>query len=153
MRKPLNIMFALMMISSMLMMTATAFSEAEEPLDSMEITTEHRLDTPMDLPKLSPPPPLSRPLSATQVLWDNGPLVNSPGTGFGGADESVLQTSLGMSTYGYGHQQSAGNRIADDFTIPTGQFWEIENILFYAYQTGSTTTSTMTGVNYRIWDG
>ncbi|MFQ5585069.1 MAG: M4 family metallopeptidase, partial [Calditrichia bacterium] len=33
------------------------------------------------------------------LLYNNGPLINSPGTGVGGADESVLQTtSLGMIT-------------------------------------------------------
>ncbi|MEZ4642505.1 MAG: hypothetical protein R3E31_07155 [Chloroflexota bacterium] len=35
------------------------------------------------------------------ILYDNGTLVNSPGTGAGGADESVLQsTSLTMNTLG-----------------------------------------------------
>lgn len=87
-------------------------------------------------------------------LYDNGPLVNSPGTGVGGADESVLQSvSLGMNTLGAGHQVLNGNRVADDFTIPPGESWNIERITFFAYQTGSTTTSTMTGVNFQIWDG
>ena len=31
--------------------------------------------------------------------------------------------------------------------------WFIQTITFFAYQTGSTTTSTMTGVNLQIWDG
>ena len=31
--------------------------------------------------------------------------------------------------------------------------WIINNITFYAYQSGSTTTSTITAVNYRIWNG
>lgn len=88
------------------------------------------------------------------VLFDNGPLVNSVGTGAGGADESVLQTtSLGMTTLGFGHQVLNGNRMADDFTIPPGETWIIDEFVFFAYQTGSTTTSTMTGVNMRIWDG
>jgi len=87
-------------------------------------------------------------------LYDNGPLVNSPGTGSGGADESALQNvSLGMNTLGAGHQVLNNNRVADDFTIPVGESWNIENITFFAYQTGSTTTSTMTAVNFQIWDG
>ncbi len=86
------------------------------------------------------------------VLYDNGPLVTHPGGGAGGADASAVQTALGMSTYGAGHQLSAGNRIADDFTV-TGGGWFIENITFFAYQTGSTTTSTINHVNLRIWDG
>jgi len=88
---------------------------------------------------------------ANRVIYDNGPLVNSPGTGPGGADESVLQTSLGMNTLGFGHQAASGYRVADDFTLTTSE--HLQAIKFYAYQTGSTTTSTITSVNLRIWDG
>ncbi len=91
---------------------------------------------------------------APQLLHDNGSLVNSAGTGFGGADESLLQdASLGMGTFGFGHQVSANNRVADDFTITNPNGWTIDQISFYAYQTGSTTTSTINAVNLRIWDG
>ncbi len=56
----------------------------------------------------------------SQVIYDNGPLVNSLGTGVGGADESVLQSSsLSASTLGFGFQVSDANRIADDFTVPS----------------------------------
>ena len=87
------------------------------------------------------------------VLFDNGPLVNSPGTGAGGADESVLQVALTMSTIGFGHQIANDNRIADNFTIPAGESWAIDEIVFFAYQTGSTTTSTIDDLRVRIWDG
>jgi len=86
------------------------------------------------------------------VLYDNGPLVTHPGAGAGGADASALQTALGLTTYGAGNQLSAGNRVADDFTVPAGG-WTIDSITFFGYQTGSTTTSTMTSINLRIWDG
>jgi hypothetical protein len=43
--------------------------------------------------------------------------------------------------------------MADDFTIPAGGNWSIDEIVFYAYQTGAPTTSTITEVNLRIWDG
>jgi hypothetical protein len=90
----------------------------------------------------------------TAVLYDNGPLVTNPGGGVGGADESVLQTiSLGMTTLGFGHQVFNDNRVADDFTVPVGDTWDITNITFFAYQTGSSTTSTMTAVHFEIWDG
>ncbi len=89
--------------------------------------------------------------SSRNVLYDNGPLVNSPGTGSGGADESILQTGLGMGTYGFGFQQSAGNSVADDFEV-TGN-WNIQNIEFFGYQTGSSTSSTFTGVFCRVYDG
>jgi hypothetical protein len=87
------------------------------------------------------------------ILWDNGPLVNSPGTGSGGADESVLQIfSLNMNILGFGHSVLAGLRVADDFTVDPGG-WYISDIHFYAYMTGSSTTSPILAVNYRIWDG
>jgi hypothetical protein len=87
-----------------------------------------------------------------QVLYDNGPYFNRTGTGAGGANESVLwTTSLGMSTIGFGHQSALYNRVADDF-VTTDCRWQIDSIVFFGYQTGSTTTSTFTGVNFRIWD-
>ena len=87
------------------------------------------------------------------ILYDNGPLVNAPGGGPGGADGSVLQTALGLNTYGFGHQISVGNRMADDFTITQPGSWQIDTIDFFAYQTGSSTTSTMNDVRLQIWNG
>lgn len=87
------------------------------------------------------------------VLYNNGPFVNLPGGGAGGADASVLQSNLGLGTYGWGHAVSSGFRVADDFTIPAQMTWNISGITFFAYQTGSTLASTITAVNYRIWDG
>lgn len=87
-----------------------------------------------------------------QVLFDNGPVANSIGTGFGGSDESVLlTTTFSMTALGFGHQLSPSTRVADDFTANSS--WQIDSIVFFAYQTGSTTTSTMTTVNFMIWDG
>jgi hypothetical protein len=87
------------------------------------------------------------------VLYDNGPLVNSPGGGAGGADASVLQTAILMNTLGAGHQWALGYSLADDFTVSDAAGWFIDSITFFAYQTGSTTTSTITGVYVQIWDG
>ncbi|MCB9134574.1 MAG: proprotein convertase P-domain-containing protein [Anaerolineales bacterium] len=101
---------------------------------------------------VSIPAPLSNFEVPADVLYDNGPLVTNPGAGAGGADVSALQTALGMTLYGFGHAQTSGFRVADDFTVPAGG-WTLDQVIFYAYQTGSSTTSTMTGVNLRIWDG
>lgn len=87
------------------------------------------------------------------VLWDNGPLVTHPGGAAGGADGSVVQTSLGMTLYGFGHQFSLGYLMADDFTVPAGANWQIDRITFFAYQTGSSTVSSITGVYFQIYDG
>ncbi len=94
----------------------------------------------------------SFPSAVAAALYSNGSLVNGVGTGAGGLDESILQNNtLGLNTLGAGHQVSAGNRVADEFTI-VGPDWNITNITFYAYQTGAT-ASTITAVNLRIWDG
>ena len=86
------------------------------------------------------------------ILFDNGPLTTHPGGGSGGADASAVQTALTLTTYGFGHAISCGFRMADDFTVPAGG-WNISQITFYAYQTGSTTTSTINNVNLQIWNG
>ena len=86
------------------------------------------------------------------VIYDNGSIVNSPGTGAGGDDESVLESvTLGMNSLGAGHQALNGNRVADDFVVSGGN-WDIESIDFYAYQSNEV-ASTITAVNLRIWDG
>ncbi len=91
-------------------------------------------------------------LLKAQILHDNGPIFNNAGGGSGGANASVLYTTTyAMGTIGFGHQATAFNRVADDFVVPNCH-WRIDSIVFFSYQTGSTTTSTMTGVNFRIWD-
>ena len=92
-------------------------------------------------------------LVAVEVLIDSGPILTHPGAGVGLADVSVLQSAIGMSTLGVEHGTASGNRVADDFVITENAGWHIDTITFYAYQVGSTTTSTITGVNLRIWDG
>ncbi|MDX9771715.1 MAG: choice-of-anchor J domain-containing protein, partial [Tenuifilaceae bacterium] len=95
----------------------------------------------------------SQPLSSNRsLLHDNGPLVNSPGTGTGGTDESILQNvTLGMTTLGAGCQFAAGNHMADDFVVDAN--WTVDDFTFYTYQTGSTTTSTITGGYLQIYNG
>ncbi|MBN2002891.1 MAG: carboxypeptidase regulatory-like domain-containing protein [Anaerolineae bacterium] len=84
--------------------------------------------------------------------YDNGPLVNSPGTGLDGTDESVLQdTSLGMSSFGRDHGMANNRRIADDFTLAACA--TIEEITFFAFQNESGLDSTITAINFQIWDG
>ncbi|HOF66749.1 MAG TPA: hypothetical protein PLX54_08120 [Candidatus Fermentibacter daniensis] len=84
------------------------------------------------------------------VLFDNGPFVNSPGTGYGGADESKMDEL--ESTYGFGCQYTVGNRLADQFEIPDGSNWNITSISFFGYQTGSGPVSPFTGVYMAVHD-
>ncbi|MDP2236945.1 MAG: choice-of-anchor J domain-containing protein, partial [Bacteroidales bacterium] len=86
------------------------------------------------------------------LLHDNGPFINSPGTGPNGTDQSILQNvTLGMNTLGAGIQFASGNRMADDIVVD--QTWTVETITVYTYQTGSPTTSTITGGYVQVWDG
>jgi hypothetical protein len=86
------------------------------------------------------------------LLHDNGPFINSPGTGPDGTDQSILQNvTLGMNTLGAGIQFASGNHMADDFVVE--ETWTVESFTFYGYQTNSPTTSTMTGGYLQIWDG
>lgn len=87
--------------------------------------------------------------AGAQLLYDNGPLVTHPGAGVGGADVSSLTTP--NTVIGYGHNLSAGLSVADDFTV-TGGGWDVSRFRFFAYQTGSSTASTMTGLYLQLWD-
>ena len=87
------------------------------------------------------------------VLFDQGNLVNDPGGGFGGADRSFIEAALGHTLYGWGHQVLNDNAMADQFTIPAGEEWQIDELTTFAYQTGAPTTSTITEVRAQIWDG
>lgn len=90
------------------------------------------------------------------VLWDNGPLITNPAAGYNGADASVLQTNLGMNTYGFGNQFTYGYRMADDFQVSDASGWLVENLIFFTYQTGTYSfppISTITGLYLQIWNG
>ncbi len=86
------------------------------------------------------------------LLYDNGPFVSAPGGGpVAGSDGSVLVAP--MSTLGFGHATTTAFRVADGVQVPVNEIWQVDSVVFYAYQTGSTTTSTITAVNYRVWSG
>lgn len=63
------------------------------------------------------------------TLYNNGPVVNANGL-------SVLTAPA--TTFGFGAQAASANAVADDFTVGAGQIWNVENLTFYGYQTGST---------------
>lgn len=86
-----------------------------------------------------------------ELLYESGPLVTNPSEGANFADVSRVTDGLGV--LGFQHSISSGLRVADKFTVPPGQGWRVDSILFFAYQTGSTTTSTINNVNLRIWRG
>ncbi len=85
------------------------------------------------------------------VLWDNGPVITSYGTGVGGADESILDPADVVN--GFGCQWASDIRLADDFEVPAGQNWEIDKITLLGYQTGEGPPSSIVGVYIEIYDG
>lgn len=113
---------------------------------------------------------LAAPAAMAQVdLFNNGGLKTGTTTKLGtaapaGTEWSECQNDAGVTTEsnsiaGFGHQLlaagTADNRIADDFTITDPGGWQIEELVFFAYQTGalSGSPSTMNNVNVRIWRG
>jgi len=87
------------------------------------------------------------------VLVDNGPYITGLGNGAGGAHTSVIETGYG--SYGFNTNLSFANAfmIADDFTVPAGEYWDLTQVIWPAYQTGSGQTSTFTGAYVGIFNG
>jgi hypothetical protein len=87
------------------------------------------------------------------ILHNNGPYITHPNaahTTLGTANVSQLQnTTLGDTTLGF--TDSTPFRLADDFTIPTGQTWTLTGVHVFGYSTNFTTPPS--GGNVRIWSG
>jgi hypothetical protein len=88
----------------------------------------------------------------TTPLFDAGPAVTFLDDGFNGNPVSFMDEALGYNGIGLGLQKVAENRMADDFTVPSGM-WTLDYIEFPYYQTGADTTLQPVSVNVRIWDG
>lgn len=95
---------------------------------------------------------LSKSVSVSNVLFNNGSFVNFPFSGENGINGSIVQAPL--TALGFNHSYDFNCRVAEDFTIPIDTSWKIDNITFYAYQTGSSAlVSPFISLNYRIWNG
>ena len=81
-------------------------------------------------------------------LFDQADMVTHPGAGYNGADVSALYG--GQGTYGPNGNASSKFWLADDFTLTGAAL--VREIEFYAYQTGSSTTSSFTGCYVSIYD-
>src|SRR4029078_3997860 len=106
-------------------------------------TARDEAGAPQTTRSLAAPAVVSQPINTPPqgaVVYDNGPLVTHPGGGAGGADASALQTSQGMTIFGFGQQQAANNRVADDFTIPAGQSSRLESVTLWGCPPSSRTT-------------
>jgi Secretion system C-terminal sorting domain len=90
----------------------------------------------------------------SKVIYNNGPLVNYPDSGAGGADVSAVQNdSLGMSTFGLNHSFAGGLRVADDFEVTNPGGWRIDSVVTFCYQTNGPIASSINLLNFQIWDG
>lgn len=88
------------------------------------------------------------------LIFDNGPLVNNPGAGTGGADVSAIHD--GFSNYGFNQNFALNFRMADDFVVPPGATWTIDSIVTFGYQTqaapGGSTVSTFTDLFLAVFN-
>ena len=93
------------------------------------------------------------------VLYDNGPFITNPRGGTGLiAGQPISQAdpftvpgqSFVFSTTGVGATISANVSVADDFTVPAGQRWDLESVTLFAFQT-SQTTPTVTSIRINLW--
>jgi hypothetical protein len=96
------------------------------------------------------------------VLFNNGPLSTGDTTsGFGtapaGTTWSEIASIPGCANTLFGFSAVGANRVADNFTIPTGESWTINKIDVFAYQTltapQTPPITPFTAGNIRIWSG
>ncbi|HBX52394.1 MAG: hypothetical protein A2275_06180 [Bacteroidetes bacterium RIFOXYA12_FULL_35_11] len=152
----LTYFFMLMLLSSVFVFAQTGVKQAKQKTKntSVQKTINLNADVCTTFPRNATPQTsvISAPkgIMAGELLIDNGPLVTHPAGGPGGADFSFLEAP--NTNYGFGHAMSAGYGVAEDFTITVSD-WAVDSVVFFAYQTGSTTTSTMTTYAVRIWNG
>ncbi len=127
-----------------LVLTIGAFGQAAETVNGTVTTTLPFMNLSRTTPNTGtyyPPNPI-----APVLIYDNGPIINVA------PDRSrVENVTLGMTFLGAGAQTTANNRVADEVTLAAD--YDISELDFYTYQTGSTTTSTITGITLQIWDG
>ncbi len=101
--------------------------------------------------------PLAIWLPPADVLFSNGAFADGTQASCSGdaGNASILEAATLNTTYGFNVSLTASTnfRIADQFTVPAGPGWNVTNAYVLAYQTGSTTTSTITAVNFRLWNG
>ncbi len=105
--------------------------------------------------------------AVSSIIYDNGPLATgtlsrSGTTAPAGTQWSELSYDYGSTTetntaFGFGCHLIVGsnsNRCADDFKVPVGQTWTINQVIVFSYQTNNFgTTSPVTGATLRIWNG
>ena len=101
----------------------------------------------------------------TAIIYDNGTLATGSVARNGTAAPAGTQWSEASNDFGATTQtntlagvgcQAIGaatfNRCADDFNVPVGQTWTINQVIVFVYQTGAA-TNPVVGANLRIFNG
>lgn len=101
----------------------------------------------------------------TAIIYDNGPFATGATSRSGVAAPAGMQwseasydfgaTTVSNTLAGVGCQvigATTANRCADDFNVPVGQTWTINQVIVFSYQTGSV-ANPIVGANLRIWSG
>jgi hypothetical protein len=91
------------------------------------------------------------PSPRAQVLFDQADLVTRVGLGAGGADESEIQTSLGLQSAGSSASRASGTFVADEVVVPIGETWEVSGFEFFAYETN--VAAGISAVYVQVWNG
>lgn len=101
----------------------------------------------------------------TAIIYDNGPLATGANANDGTAAPGGTQWSEAANPTGNTQQANTNAgiscsvtstvfRCADDFNVPVGQTWTINQVIVFAYQTGfAGGTSPITAATLRIWKG
>lgn len=104
------------------------------------------------------------------IIYDNGNVGSGANSGSGTAAPAGTQWSEAQNEFGITNAGGMGAantlagvscsvtatlfRCADDFNVPVGQTWTINQVIVFAYQTGfAGTTSPITAATLRIWNG
>lgn len=106
-----------------------------------------------------PPVPAQAPgikavwLPPADALFDTGNLADgtSASCSADAGNANLLQAPV--NSFGMNVSLAGGFRVADDFSVPAGDSWTVQRAYVFSYQTGSTTTSPITAVSARLWDG
>lgn len=83
-------------------------------------------------------------------LWDNGSYTTGFNNGCAGADTSVIEAPGAL----FGSETHVSlTRQADDFNVPAGQVWTLDNLVWYLFQPDSATGDPINAAYIRIWNG
>ncbi len=102
---------------------------------------------------------LAAPAFGQGVLWDNGPLVTNPTGGTGTIGGLPISNADGFtipgqtfvfSTTGVGAAAWYVNALADDFTVPAGEEWDLGGVKLVAFRS-SLSVAPVTAVRINLW--